>query len=925
MALSSSIAPHTTTQTTQTTHTTHTTQTTPTQTAKSTSPASSTTPTTTPTPTTPTTPTSTTPASTPTTTTDTTTANRTPFEKSKTAKPTSPSVVSSSEPISHPRSGSGSDPDPDSEFKTKKIAISTSTCSSTSTSISTLTSTTSVPSSPPPPPPTLTPTTPFSASNHQLLYSSPSSTSSPPPHPSTSPAKQPSASSLSPLDEEVPPLRTAHTTTTTTTTATRPLTINSKSSLPIRDSPSREFLIDRPSNNYPQNPPASSTLKQHRQSTSSLRQNRNGLFTLAALARDKTSSAIASLAEPSLRSRSSTNTFSDPTAGQTTPLKNINNRSRSAESIASIRDQPDLSLSTNDDDSITATSNRKSDTPSSNFFSRRQSLLVGTNPPSQAYSNTAADTPPLLAPATQSTNTSKMHQTSSRLLRMTSDDRPFTRDFKDLFATLVVSLPLAAHRIRLTRVDHSFLSEEAINNLGSLKFSQSNRMPDPKDPSRIVTTTTTTTFSMAREMARSVCQRFLDARFIESADGKQAKEFTMKGSIWQLTPKGIHVLDRFCSRNGIQQRHVTELVTSPRNTMQLVILEREPATDKLSSDRGTIEVIFRRFVGTNGPNIKTSTTSADSDSLSDYKDGIAGVRMAGERKVGSPPRTVYQTFTGKAACDWLMDCCTTVDRRETTEIASLFLEFELIWCVQPDRQYQQQLPPSDKEKDFRFQPTKHAFYQLTQKGKDVVNMTSRERTSESEGTSSIAARAGVSRDSNTQKLDRILNDPALRLLFRENLRDTHCEENLSFYVDVEEFLKSCRAAVRSATANGSKTPNLDSVKETMASAYGIYNAFLAPGSPCELNIDHLLRNQLATRMTKAVGQDAAMVESLKEVTKLFEEAQLSVFKLMASDSVPKFMKSSKYEQTLKNYDFDSVSPNGPRFSMPERSASKSNR
>jgi hypothetical protein len=37
-------------------------------------------------------------------------------------------------------------------------------------------------------------------------------------------------------------------------------------------------------------------------------------------------------------------------------------------------------------------------------------------------------------------------------------------------------------------------------------------------------------------------------------------------------------------------------------------------------------------------------------------------------------------------------------------------------------------------------------------------------------------------------------------------------------------------------------------------------------------------------MTKAVGQDAAMIESLQEVTKLFEEAQVSVFKLMASVS-----------------------------------------
>jgi hypothetical protein len=405
-------------------------------------------------------------------------------------------------------------------------------------------------------------------------------------------------------------------------------------------------------------------------------------------------------------------------------------------------------------------------------------------------------------------------------------------------------------------------------------------MPDPKDPSRIVTTTTTTTFSMAREMARSVCQRFLEARFVESADGKQLKEFTMKGSVWQLTPKGIHVLDRFCSKNGIQQKHVSDLVNSPKNTMQLVFLERDSATDKISSDRSTIEVIFRRFIGQNGPNIKSSTASADSDSLSEYKDGIAGVKMASERKVGTPPRTVYQTFTGKAAADWLMDCCTTIDRRETTEIATLFLEHDLMWCVQTDRAHANLYPHEAK-----FQPTKNAIYQMTQKGKDVVNMTSQRV---SQGEEAPAPRAGVSRDSNTQKLDKILNDAALRLLFRENLRDTHCEENLSFYLDVDEFLKACKSAIKGASASrgakGQSAQGLEMVKETMASAYGIYNAFLAPGSPCELNIDHLLRNQLATRMTKAVGQDAAMIESLKEVTKLFEEAQISVFKLMASVS-----------------------------------------
>lgn len=63
---------------------------------------------------------------------------------------------------------------------------------------------------------------------------------------------------------------------------------------------------------------------------------------------------------------------------------------------------------------------------------------------------------------------------------------------------------------------------------------------------------------------------------------------------------------------------------------------------------------------------------------------------------------------------------------------------------------------------------------------------------------------------------------------------------------------------------------------------GLYNAFLAPGSPCELNIDHALRNSLASRMTKAVGDDESMFKSLQEVVNLFEMAQTSVFKLMSS-------------------------------------------
>lgn len=448
----------------------------------------------------------------------------------------------------------------------------------------------------------------------------------------------------------------------------------------------------------------------------------------------------------------------------------------------------------------------------------------------------------------------------------------YVQDFKDLFATLIVSLPLTSHRVRFSRYAHTFTTEEAITNLGSLKFSQSNRMPDPKAPDRIVTTTTTTTFSMAREMARATCARFLEARIIESVDGRT--DFSSRSSVWQLTPKGMHILARFCQRNGIHQRHVNELLDSPRNVMNLVILERDPETDEIMHDSDTINVLFRRFAGDNGPNIKAENASSDSDSMNDYATGLVGVRM--ERSKNSRrDQTSHYVFTGKAAFDWLMDCTTTVNKREGFTLANMFLQTGLIESHGEDRGGQSGAQ--------RFAASRHVKYAVTLKGMQVAGWVPTP-TSTSHGEPSGAARpAGTSapvRDSNTNRMTVIIRDPALRLLFREYLRETHCEENLSFYTEVKAFLDDYQRAKR-----GSSAPRPDIIRETLASAYSLYNAFLAPGSPCELNIDHNLRNALAARMTRAVGEDEQMIRSLDEVADLFDQAQSSVFKLMASVSL----------------------------------------
>jgi len=301
-----------------------------------------------------------------------------------------------------------------------------------------------------------------------------------------------------------------------------------------------------------------------------------------------------------------------------------------------------------------------------------------------------------------------------------------------------------------------------------------------------------------------VCQRFVDARFIESADGRSANQFPLKGALFQLTPKGINILHRFCQRNGITARHIMDLLESPNNTMQLVTLERDSTTDQLSHDRPTIEVIFRRFAGQDGPNIKSNVASSDSDSLSDYTNGIVGVKMARERKVGD--KIIQNSFTGKGAVDWLMDCCTTIDRQETFEIAELFVKHGLIHPIIEDKVYIQQ----QDSKATIFQPTKFAIYGVTERGQRICGWIARDKP-----TAPAYDGRPVPRDSNNARLNNILQDPALRLLFREFLRYSLCEENLSFFLDVSEFTESYHKAEKAGAFS-----RMDAVRETLASAYG---------------------------------------------------------------------------------------------------------
>lgn len=168
------------------------------------------------------------------------------------------------------------------------------------------------------------------------------------------------------------------------------------------------------------------------------------------------------------------------------------------------------------------------------------------------------------------------------------------------------------------------------------------------------------------------------------------------------------------------------------------------------------------------------------------------------------------------------------------------------------------------------------------------------------------------KESNTDRLRFILNEPAVRSLFRDFLRTNFCEENLTFWLEVEDFKRkfnttsSARGGADSYRSQGKGTPGQAAMEKHHDSliqiAFVIYNKYLAPSSQCELNIDHGLRGELvgylSQVMTDVTGKSfqgrvepeqaaALSATQLQTMIRLYDRIQMHVFRLMATDSVPK--------------------------------------
>ncbi|KAH9918145.1 regulator of G protein signaling domain-containing protein [Fomitopsis serialis] len=562
---------------------------------------------------------------------------------------------------------------------------------------------------------------------------------------------------------------------------------------------------------------------------------------------------------------------------------------------------------------------------------------------------------------------------SSHMMKTTKRGRPFLKDTLDLFATLIVSLELTSNKQFFRTFHNSFTTDDAARNLASLKFSQSNRGPDPREPSRIVTTTTTTTFSMTREMAKAMCQQFMDARLIENAADPGSNLFKDRG-VYVLTPKGLHVLERFMSKNGINGDHLAPVFAGQPICMKLLHLERRSVDDEIIVSHSVITALFRRFVGRK-PNYPPDNVDS-LDAFQKYHERSKGIALTdvNERPTGTKVYASHKNcFAAVTALEWLCDFTSVIGREEAAEMAAQFVRFGLIQLVSDKRKNNDSAiiftvrgaaggGNSSIAAIGEFRCTAKAIYKVTEEGCRLARWDGPDgaRGSPNASSSNVAGRSsddhsldaiandpnlssetklhrrismteklnqsydadkkGNQKESNTDRLKYIIEEPQLRSLFREFLRNNFCEENLSFYLDVLDFKRkfnitssAIAAAPPVRPSNRGTTPGQVAMERhheaLIQKAFEIYNTYLAPSSQNELNIDHGLRNELSgylsdviTNLTgksfqgrvEAEQANAFNATQLQTMIKLYERIQMHVFRLMATDSVPKFIKTPRF-------------------------------
>jgi len=192
---------------------------------------------------------------------------------------------------------------------------------------------------------------------------------------------------------------------------------------------------------------------------------------------------------------------------------------------------------------------------------------------------------------------------------------------------------------------------------------------------------------MTREMARGICQHFMDAHLIENAADLTSPSFKERG-IYMVTPKGTHMLERFITKNGISATHIAHIFAEQPIHVKMLHLERRSSDDEIIISKSVIEVIWRRVAGVSPNMTKLTDDELQQQLLSRWfnkpvkleelnvEDGLVVRKIQKDDKKGDEFH-----FTALGLTNWLTEFTSCGGLDEAAELSGHLVRYGLISLV----------------------------------------------------------------------------------------------------------------------------------------------------------------------------------------------------------------------------------------------------
>lgn len=418
--------------------------------------------------------------------------------------------------------------------------------------------------------------------------------------------------------------------------------------------------------------------------------------------------------------------------------------------------------------------------------------------------------------------------------------------------------------------------------------------------------TSTVSYSIKPEMAYGLLRRWFAAHMLHCPISRTESVLKETMNV-QVTPKGTALVYGFCKNIGLRPDNMPPIVRSPFNSVRLFAFDRSPTRNRVLYSTYLLYVLVSQMMGP-APNVWTSRqapapvpnlfaddkvdftfsevdlgvdysaelllllddsvrvspfhhkyfTNPASDAHIQYYESRSGLRVFHNKVFGNGQREVRveYSFTGKAVCQWLLDCTMLLSVSEAVEVGDLLVRHGLFIGV-------------TVAASGRFSVDRDAYYILSDSGEQACRWRSSMDGAVSLG--SMDEDNSLEEDIKAVSLKKVLQDPGIRYLFRLHMEKERCAENLSAYLQLVDFMKLKTQLAQllrmHARMDGPKKERLAQIIDNQASvcystAFHLYLTYLSEESQYDVNIDFALREEVRLVMLNIRG-DTPRVDYMK--------------------------------------------------------------